>query len=245
MFDETTRRYTRQMTLPQLGEDGQLALQEAHVLILGLGGLGSPAAMYLAAAGVGTLTLCDYDRVDLSNLHRQILYSDAEVGQRKTSAAAAKLRAVNPRLEVHTEDRRLDAEALAGRLGGVDVVLDCSDNFATRHTVNKACVSSATPLISGAGIRLEGQVSLFNATPSSPCYACLYPEGEEQAERCADVGVLGPVVGVIGSLQALEAIKLIAEIGDTLDGRVLVLDGQAMQWRSLALKKDPRCPVCG
>lgn len=245
MFDETTERYTRQMTLPQLGEDGQLALREARVLIMGLGGLGSPAAMYLAAAGIGGLTLCDDDRVALSNLHRQILYTDRDLGQTKTAAAEARLREVQPELQTRRIGHRMAGAELGEAVEAADLVLDCSDNFATRHAVNRACVRTRTPLVSGAAIRLEGQIGVFNRRPASPCYACLYPEGEEEtAERCSEVGVLGPLVGIIGSMQAMEAIKILADIGECLDGRVQILDAQRMEWRSVKLGKDPQCPVC-
>ena len=214
MHDEIVKRYTRQMILPDIGQDGQSALQEGHVFIVGLGGLGSPAALYLAAAGVGTLTLNDFDRVDLSNLHRQILFDDSDIGKNKTATTAAKLGRLYPPLNANAVDGKLDLEQLSDYCTAADVVLDCSDNFQSRHLLNQACVNTRTPLVSGAAIRLEGQVAVFNNTPKSPCYACLYPEAVDQTERCSEVGVIGPLVGVIGSMQALEAIKILtAEIG--------------------------------
>lgn len=244
MFDDAVQRYTRQMTLPQLGEDGQQALQEAHVLVVGLGGLGSPASMFLAAAGIGALTLCDDDRVHLSNLHRQILYTDRDIGQAKTAAAESRLREVHPALETRLVSHRMNDAELRDAAADTDLVLDCSDNFATRHAVNRACVHAGKPLVSGAAIRLEGQIGVFNRRRASPCYACLYPDGDEIAERCSEVGVLGPLVGIIGSIQAMEAIKIIADIGECLDGRLQILDAQRMEWRDVTVTKDPHCPVC-
>lgn len=232
------------MILPDIGQDGQQAIQDAHVCIIGLGGLGSPAAIYLAAAGVGVMSICDYDRVDLSNLHRQILYTDADVGRKKTSTAAVKLVQVNPALTIHTIDHRMSAEELMERCATADVVLDCSDNFATRHMVNRACVACSKPLVSGAAIRFEGQIGVFNQHKNSPCYACLYPEGDDETQRCSEAGVLGPLVGVVGSMQAMEALKIIIASGECLDGRLLVFDAASMLWRSVTLQKDPQCSVC-
>lgn len=244
MHDETLKRFTRQMVLPQIGLDGQQALMDAHVFIIGVGGLGSPAAMYLAAAGIGEITLVDYDRVDLSNLHRQILFDDSHIGQKKVTAASQRLQQVNPSLNINTIERKLTLDELLKYISDVDVVLDCSDNFTTRHLVNHACVKKQTALVSAAGIRLEGQIAVFNNRASSPCYACLYSDATDEAERCSEVGVLGPLVGIMGSMQALETIKLIAQVGEPLDGRLLIFDAETMQWRDLKLNKDPACAVC-
>ncbi|HEX7027552.1 MAG TPA: molybdopterin-synthase adenylyltransferase MoeB [Gammaproteobacteria bacterium] len=245
MDDETLNRYTRQMVLPDFGYEGQEALRDAHVMIVGLGGLGSPAAIYLAAAGIGELTLADFDRVALSNLHRQILYDDHDLGHKKTAAAAGRLQEINRTLLIHSLDKKITVDHIVTAIDGVDIVLDCTDNFATRYAVNQACVDKGKPLISGAAIRLEGQIAVFNNTPRSPCYACLYPDATDVGERCSDVGVIGPLVGIIGSMQALEAIKLITGIGEPLDSRLLLLDAATLQWRNLKLNKDPGCAVCG
>jgi molybdopterin/thiamine biosynthesis adenylyltransferase len=246
MHDETVKRYSRQMVLPQIGQQGQQALQDAHVLLIGLGGLGSPAAIYLAAAGIGKLTVCDHDRVDISNLHRQILYSHSDIGQKKITAATARLRAIQPDLNIDGIDHRMSETELHERVQQADLVLDCSDNFQTRHQINAACVQHRKPLISAAAIRLEAQIAVFNNTPGSPCYACLYgPDIPAEAQqRCSDNGVLGPLVGIAGSMQALEAIKMITHSGAPLDGRLSILDGETMRWRELKLKKDPACTVC-
>jgi molybdopterin/thiamine biosynthesis adenylyltransferase len=246
MQDELLKQYTRQMVLPQIGQQGQQALLDAHVLVIGLGGLGSPATMYLAAAGIGRMTLCDHDRVDLSNLHRQILYNREHLGKKKTVAAAQQLKAVRPDLEITAVDHRMNEQELSGHVQQADLVLDCSDNFETRYLVNEACVRQQVPLVSAAAIRLEAQVGIFNNTPRSPCYACLYQAANaENAEHsCSENGVLGPLVGIAGSMQALEAIKLLTQTGVSLDGRLLTLNAETMEWRSLKLQKDPACPVC-
>lgn len=244
MDDEIVNRYTRQMVLPGFGYEGQEALRDAHALIVGLGGLGSPAAMYLAAAGIGALTLADFDRVAISNLHRQILYDDRDLGHKKTAAASARLLEINRALQIHTLDEKVTFENIIAAIDDVDVVLDCSDNFTTRYAVNRACVTRKKPLISGAAIRLEAQLAIFNNTPHSPCYACLYPDATDVGERCSEVGVIGPLVGIIGSTQALEAIKLLTSLGAPLDSRLLLLDASTLEWRSVKLKKDPACAVC-
>jgi adenylyltransferase/sulfurtransferase len=246
MQDELLKQYTRQMVLPQIGPQGQQALLDARVLIIGLGGLGSPAALYLAAAGIGQLTLCDHDRVDLSNLHRQILYNREHLGKKKTAAATQQLRAIRPDLEITAVDHRMEEPELSEHAAEADLVLDCSDNFQTRYRINKVCVDHRVPLISAAAIRLEAQIAVFNRTPRSPCYACLYQaeSAEDAQQRCSDNGVLGPLVGIAGSLQALEAIKLLTDTGTTLDGRLLTFNAETMEWRCLKLQKDPQCPVC-
>lgn len=246
MNDEQLLRYSRQLMLPRFDVAGQEKLLQARVLIVGLGGLGCPAAMYLAAAGVGQLTLVDHDKVDLSNLQRQIAHTTASVGQFKVESAQATLLALNPTVRVSAIKQRLEGEALSALVGEHDVVLDCTDNFTTRFALNAACVRHKVPLVSGAAIRLEAQVSVFDPRrPESPCYRCLYGEDEEADMSCAQNGVIAPLVGIIGSLQALEAMKLIGGFGEPLTGKLLLLDAAWMQWRELKLKKNPECPVCG
>lgn len=238
-------RYSRHLALPEFGAAGQEKLGQACVLIVGLGGLGSPAALYLAASGVGTLLLNDFDRVDLSNLHRQILYSSRDLGRAKTAAAAATLTTLNPECQLELLDRRLQGAELDAVVDRADVVLDGSDNFGTRFAVNAACVKTRTPLVSGAAIRLEGQVTVFDArAAASPCYACVFPEADEELENCRSNGILAPVVGVIGSFMALEAVKLIAGVGAPLTGRLLRLDARSGTLSMTHIKKDPACPVC-
>jgi len=244
MNDEQLLRYSRQIMLPDLDIDGQEALLSSHVVIIGLGGLGSPVSMYLAAAGIGQLTLVDFDAVDLSNLQRQIAHTSERIGHNKAQSAAQTLRALNPHIALHIHSQRVDSEALAALVAGADLVVDCTDNFATRFAINAACVAALKPLVSGAAIRLEGQVAVFdNRDPQSPCYRCLYEENEDDL-TCAANGVLAPLVGVIGSMQALEAIKVLAPVGQPLAGRVLLFDGRYSQWREMRLRKDPCCPVC-
>jgi molybdopterin-synthase adenylyltransferase len=247
MEDAQLLRYSRHILLTELGIDAQQKFAAAHALIVGAGGLGAPAAQFLAAAGVGTLTLCDADTVDLTNLQRQILFATADVGRPKVAAAKARLNAVNPEVRIATVEARVGPAELAPLVAAADVVLDCSDNFATRHAVNRACVAARTPLVSGAAIRFDGQVSVFDSRDSaSPCYHCLFGEGEEIEEtRCATMGVFAPLVGIIGTTQAAEALKLIAGVGETLAGRLLLLDAFAMRWREVNILRDPACPVCG
>jgi molybdopterin-synthase adenylyltransferase len=237
------KRYSRQMILPQVDTHGQQALRDSHVLVIGVGGLGSAAALYLAAAGVGRLTLVDRDRVELSNLQRQIAHRHGDIGRPKAESARDSLLALNPELAVTAVNSGLDATLLARLVGAADVVLDCSDNFPTRFALNRACVAARKPLVSGAAIRLEGQVAVFR--PGGPCYQCLYrDESGEATESCEQAGVLGPLVGVIGSLQALEALKLLLGLGETLDGRLLLFDAARGSFRELKLKRDPACPTC-
>lgn len=246
MNDEQLLRYSRQIMLPQIGIEGQQKLLDSHALIIGLGGLGSPLAMYLAAAGVGELTLADDDAVDLSNLQRQIVHSTRNIQQAKVESARESLVALNPEIKVNCIPRRLEGEELAQAVRNADVVLDATDNFPARFTINRACVENKTPLVSGAAIRLDGQVSVFRPElDNSPCYQCLYREEGEAEETCSENGVLAPMVGIIGSIQALEAIKVLTGFGEDLNGRLLILDGNSMEWRSMRLKKDPKCPVCG
>jgi adenylyltransferase/sulfurtransferase len=244
MNDEQLLRYSRQIMLPDVDLDGQDKLLAAHVLIIGLGGLGSPVAMYLAAAGVGHLTLVDFDAVDLTNLQRQIVHTTARIGMNKAASAAQSLRELNPDVRVDTIEQLLDADALLAQVKMVSLVIDCTDNFQTRFAINAACVAAKVPLVSGAAIRLEGQVAVFDARlETSPCYRCLYEEDSDDL-TCAANGVLAPLVGVIGSMQALEAIKLICGFGTGLAGRLLLLDARHSQWRELKLPKDPCCPQC-
>jgi len=245
MNDEQLLRYSRQIMLPQFGYEGQQRLLDAHVAVIGAGGLGSPVAMYLAAAGVGRLTIADHDVVDLSNLQRQILHDSRDIGRPKVESARDRLQALNADVTVIPLQAHIEQQQLQPLVAQADAVVDASDNFATRFAVNAACVASGTPLVSGAAIRLEGQLSVFEpARADSPCYRCLYREGEEPDQTCTDNGVLAPVVGIIGSLQALETLKLLTGIGTTLCGRLLLFDGLYQEWRSVRLRKDPHCPVC-
>lgn len=245
MKDAQLLRYSRQIMLPQFDVAGQQALLDAHVLIVGAGGLGSPAAMYLAAAGIGRLTLVDDDTVELSNLQRQLAHSEADLGRSKVDSAAATLRAMNSEIEVVAIDRRVDGAALSQLVAGADAVIDATDNFATRFAINRACLAARVPLVSGAAIRLEGQVAVFDSRdPASPCYECLYRGDAGEDLNCANNGVLAPVVGIIGAMQALEAIKLIARCGEPLVGRLLLLDAASLQWREMRLPRDPHCAAC-
>ncbi|MEA3413590.1 MAG: molybdopterin-synthase adenylyltransferase MoeB [Pseudomonadota bacterium] len=238
-------RYSRQIRLPWIGQEGQQRLLDARVLIVGMGGLGSPAAMYLAAAGVGRLVLSDFDRVDASNLQRQIIHRTSDIGSGKVESARDTLREINPQVRVTAIDWQLEGGELETEVEKADVVLDCSDNFPTRFALNAACVSGMTPLVSGAAIRAEAQVVTFlPADPGSPCYRCLYEEGDEAAETCAAEGVVAPLVGIVGSMQAMEAVKIIVGAGRTLCGRLLLLDALSMEWRELRLPRAPDCPVC-
>jgi len=242
--DDQLLRYSRQIMLPAIGIEGQERLQSSHALIIGLGGLGSPVSIYLAAAGVGRLTLVDFDRVDLSNLQRQIVHTTGRIGQPKVESARNALEALNPEVEVHCIPRQLEAAELDEQVAAADVVIDGSDNFSTRFAVNKACFVAGTPLVAGAAIRWEGQVSVFSGR-EGPCYQCLYPADGQVDETCSANGILAPVVGMIGSLQATEAIKVLTGAGEPLFGRLLLLDALTMEWRALRLRADPACPVCG
>jgi molybdopterin/thiamine biosynthesis adenylyltransferase len=244
MNDEQLLRYSGQIMLPDVDLDGQDKLLAARVLIIGLGGLGSPVAMYLAAAGVGHLTLVDFDAVDLTNLQRQIVHTTARIGMNKAASAAQTLRELNPDVKIETIEKLLDADELVAQVKLATVVVDCTDNFQTRFAINAACVAAKVPLVSGAAIRLEGQVAVFDArAETSPCYRCLYEEDSDDL-TCAANGVLAPLVGIIGSMQALETIKLICGFGSSLAGRLLLLDARHSQWRELKLPKDHNCPVC-
>ena len=245
MNDEQLLRYSRQIMLPQVDVAGQERLLAARMLLIGAGGLGSAAAMYLAAAGVGHLIIADHDRVELSNLQRQLLHRDSDIGHNKADSAHDSLSEINPETVVTAIPERLAGESLDKETAHADVVIDCSDNFTTRFDVNRACVQHRTPLVSGAAVRLEGQLSVFDSrVDHSPCYRCLYTEGEEQDQTCAENGVLSPLVGIIGTMQALEALKLVLKTGDTLIGRLVLFDGMAHEWRTLKLVRDRACPVC-
>ncbi|MFP4606420.1 MAG: HesA/MoeB/ThiF family protein [Thiohalospira sp.] len=245
MNDEQLLRYGRQILLPGVDVAGQERLAGSRVLILGLGGLGSPAALYLAGAGVGELVLVDDDVVEISNLQRQIAHATAEAGTPKAESAAHRIAELNPEVATRPVDHRLDEAELAAEIAAVDLVLDCSDNFATRFAVNRACATTGRPLVSGAAIRMEGQVAVFDHRRGGPCYRCLYREEGGEAERCSESGVLGPVVGIVGSWQAAEALKLLLGVGTPLTGRLLMLDLAAGDCRTLTLRADPACPVCG
>jgi molybdopterin/thiamine biosynthesis adenylyltransferase len=246
MDDSQLLRYSRHILLPELGLEAQEKFTAAHVLVIGAGGLGTPVAQFLVAAGVGTLTLCDPDAVDLTNLQRQILYATPDVGTPKVLAAKARLAAINPDARVDAIRARIAPGEFAALVERADVVVDCCDNFPTRHAVNRACVAARKPLVSGAAIRFDGQIAVFDARdPVSPCYHCLFGEGEELEEtRCAIMGVFAPVVGIVGATQAAEVLKLVAGVGEPMTGRLLLLDAYAMRWRDIRIPRDPQCPVC-
>lgn len=246
MDDQQLLRYGRQILLPQIDIQGQQTLLESSVLIVGLGGLGAPAALYLAAAGVGRLLLADHDSVDTTNLHRQIIHLTRDVGRAKVESAGDTLQALNTDVQLTLIDRELKGETLKRAVQEADLVLDCTDNFATRLAVNAACFAAGKPLVSGAAIRLEGQVSVFDPRRAdSPCYQCLYGEGGEEALSCSEAGVIGPLVGMIGSLQALEALKLLVGFGESLTGRLLLIDALTSRFREMRIKRDPACSCCG
>ena len=246
MNDEQLLRYSRQIMLPEFDIAGQEALLNARALVVGLGGLGSPVALYLAAAGTGALTLVDHDTVEVSNLQRQIIHDQHSLGMAKVESAAQRIHAVNPDTNVRTIAAKLDDAALREAVGEADVVLDGTDNFAVRYAINAACIAERTPLVSGAAIRMEGQVAVFDPREAdSPCYQCLYREATDGALNCAQNGVAAPLVGIVGSVQAMEAMKVVASVGQPLTGHVLYLDAKRMEWRKLRLPKDPNCPTCG
>ena len=247
MRDEQLLRYSRHLLLNEIGVEGQERILAARALVIGAGGLGSPAALYLASAGIGHLILADGDTVDLTNLQRQILHTQQRVGELKALSGRTALAEVNPEVQVEAITRRLVGDDLEAAVASADVVLDCCDNFATRHAVNRACVRLRKPLVSGAAIRFDGQLSVFDPRrDNSPCYHCLFPEGEDAEEiRCAVMGVFAPLTGIIGAMQAAEALKLVAQCGEPAVGRLLLLDGLSMEWRSVRFKRDPGCAVCG
>ncbi len=246
MNDDQLLRYSRHILLDELGVEGQARLAAAHALVIGAGGLGSPALLYLATAGVGRITVVDGDTVDLTNLQRQIAHATARIGQPKVASAAQAMAALNPDVHITALAQRADAAALDALVAAADVVLDCSDNFATRHAVNAACVRHRRPLVSGAAIGFDGQVSVYDCRADEhPCYACLFPPDATVEEvRCATMGVFAPLVGIVGTVQAAEALKLLAGVGRSLAGRLLMLDAREMAWTDIRLARQPHCPVC-
>ena len=246
MDDTQLIRYSRHILLDELGIEGQARIRAATALVIGAGGLGSPAALYLASAGIGRIIIADHDRVDLTNLQRQILHTTGRVGQPKVASARTALADINPEVQVEALEERLDAARLDAEVARSTVVLDCSDNFATRHAINRACVRHRVPLVLGAAIRFDGQISVFDLRhDDAPCYHCLFPEGQEvEPVNCATMGVFAPLTGIIGCTQAAEALKLVAGIGTSLNGRLLLLDALSMQWTTIGLARDPGCPVC-
>jgi len=245
MNDDQLLRYSRQILLPQIDIIGQQKLLDSHVLIIGLGGLGSPVAMYLSASGVGQLTLVDDDLVEISNLQRQIIHSEEDIGRLKVESAADSLKAINSNCQIEIKTTRLDKSALKLVVEEADVVVDCSDNFATRFLLNEVTQETKTPLVSGAAIRMEGQITVYDSRQKGgACYRCIYQDEGELQQTCSESGVLSPLLGVIGSMQAVETIKLIAGIGETLAGRLLIFDALSMSWQEMKLRQDPTCPVC-
>ncbi len=245
MNDDQLRRYSRHLLLPEIDLVGQEKLLKSRVLLVGLGGLGSPVAMYLAASGVGSLVMCDHDVVDISNLQRQILHKTTDIGREKVTSAMETSLALNPDIQVQAICTMLEGQRLNQEVEKADLVIDASDNYRTRHALNAACVTCRTPLVSGSAMRMKGQVTSFRFDISpSPCYHCLYPDQGDDHDTCAQNGVLAPLTGVIGSIQAIEAIKILLGFGETLWGRLLQLDAGSMVWRSSTLKADPACPIC-
>lgn len=245
LSDDELLRYSRQILMPRFDIAGQQSLKSARVLILGAGGLGCPAALYLGSAGVGQLTLVDDDDIELANLQRQIGFSQSWIGDSKAQRLAERVRAINPEITVNPVQTRLEGEAMNRLVAESSLVLDCTDNFNTRFALNRACVANGVPLVSGAAIRGEGQVTVYDSRqPESPCYHCLYPEQGNEDLTCSEAGVIAPLVGMIGATQAMEAIKVITGIGRPLVGRLLILDAWQMEWREMRLARDPDCPVC-
>ena len=246
MNDDQLLRYSRHILLPEIGIEGQQRLVASRAVVIGAGGLGSPIALYLASAGVGRITLCDGDEVDLTNLQRQIVHRTDSIGTPKTQSARATLASINPEVEVIAVTERVGEERIRTLAADSDVVIDASDNFATRHAINRACVELHKPLVSGAAVRFDGQVAVFDLRrEDAPCYACLFPEaGENEDMPCAVMGVFAPITGIIGTVQAAEALKLLLGIGELLNGRLLLIDALTMDLRTIRLKKDPACPVC-
>jgi molybdopterin/thiamine biosynthesis adenylyltransferase len=246
MTDEELLRWSRHILLDELGIEGQERIRRARALVIGAGGLGSPVALYLGSAGIGRLTLVDDDAVDLTNLQRQVAHTHDRIGQPKVESARAAVLAIAPALDVVAIARRADAAALAELVADADVVLDCSDNFATRQAINAACVAAGVPLVSGAAISFDGQLSTWDTRRAdAPCYACVFPPDSAPAEvRCATMGVFAPLVGIVGAMQAAEALKLVAGIGQSLAGRLQMLDALTMEWTTIRVPRDPACPVC-
>ncbi|MGZ8270747.1 MAG: HesA/MoeB/ThiF family protein [Methylophilus sp.] len=246
MNDNQLLRYSRHILLPQIEYEGQQTLIQSHALIVGAGGLGSPVALYLAASGVGKLTICDFDQVDLTNLQRQIIHTTQSVGINKAVSAQQTIYEINPEVEVTTIQKKSSEAEFSELIAQADVVIDCSDNFATRYTLNRLCFTHKKPLVSGAAVKFEGQITVFDfRNENSPCYHCLYPDvGTDQEMRCAENGVFAPLVGMIGTMQAAEALKCLMRIGENLQGRLLLLDALTAEWRTIKLARDPACSVC-
>jgi len=244
--DQQRLRYSRHLLLNEFGEDAQERLLDSHALVVGAGGLGSSALLYLASSGLGRITVCDGDRVDLTNLQRQVVHRVDSIGEPKARSAARTLAAINPEVRIEALEERAGEARIAELVQGADVVLDCSDNFATRHALNRACVGARKPLVSGAAIRFDGQVAVFDLRrDDAPCYHCLFAEDAESPdERCATMGIFAPLVGIVGTFQALEAIKLVARVGETLAGRLLLFDALASRWHEVRLARDAHCRVC-
>ena len=247
MDDRQRLRYSRHLLLNEFGEEAQERLLAANALVIGAGGLGSAALLYLAASGIGHITVCDGDKVDLTNLQRQVVHRNESIGKPKAASAASTLAAINPEIRVEALDERAGPDRLMALVRAADVVLDCSDNFATRHALNRACVAHRKPLVSGAGLRFDGQIAVFDLRrEDAPCYHCLFAEdARAEEERCATLGVFAPLVGVVGTMQAMEAIKLITGVGETLAGRLMLFDALASRWHEVRLARDPHCRVCG
>ncbi len=247
MNDHQLLRYSRHILLDDIGIEGQQKLLDSHALIIGAGGLGSPVAFYLASAGLGNITLVDNDKVDLTNLQRQILHTTERIGQSKAESGKRTLAGINPEINILALNERAEGARLDELVRQADVVLDCSDNFATRHAVNRACVAMGVPLVSGAAIRFDGQISVFDPRSGDlPCYACLFPPDQQfDEEQCATMGVFAPLVGIIGTMQAAEALKLLAGAGESLAGRLMLLDARSMEWTSIKVARNAACPVCG
>ncbi len=247
MDDDQLLRYSRHILLDEIGVEGQQRLLDAHALVIGAGGLGSPVVLYLGTAGVGRITLVDHDQVDVTNLQRQIAHNLSRVGQPKAESARQTVAAINPEVQLTAVVQRADAAWLDGAVAAADVVLDCSDNFVTRHAVNAACVRHRKPLVSGAAIGFDGQISVYDSrVADQPCYACLFPpETTFEEVRCATMGVFAPLVGIIGSMQAAEALKLLTGVGQSLAGRLQMLDARAMEWTEIRMARQTDCPVCG
>ena len=246
MNDDQLLRYSRHIMLDEIGIEGQELILAAHAVIIGAGGLGSPAALYLASAGVGTITLVDDDMVDLTNLQRQIAHTTARIGQPKVSSCATAMHEINPHVVVNTVSERMNEASLIALISNATVVLDCTDNYRTRHAINAACVAQRKPLVSGAAIRFDGQISVFDRSRTgTPCYACLFsPEEQFEEISCSTMGVFSPLVGIIGAMQAAEALKLIAHIGESLNGRLMLLDAKHMEWSTMHVSANPDCVVC-
>jgi len=246
MDDRQRLRYSRHLLLNEFGEEAQERLLASHALVIGAGGLGSAALLYLASSGIGRITVCDGDKVDLTNLQRQVVHRNESIGSPKASSAAKTLAAINPDIRIEALEERAGPERLMALVRGADVVLDCSDNFATRHALNRACVAHRKPLVSGDGVRFDGQIAVFDLRrDDAPCYHCLFAEDAQGGEeRCATMGVFAPLVGVVGTFQAMEAIKLLAGVGETLAGRLMLFDALASRWHEVRLARDPHCRVC-